>query len=147
MLFLEPGLIELDAKAKDAEEAIRAAGQLLVDSGAAEDSYIEAMVESYREKGPYFVLAPHIALPHAKPESGVKQASVSFVRLKQPVEFGHTRNDPVEFVFALGSSSSAEHITLLRKLTTLLNEPANVEAMREAATPKDIEAILINAEV
>jgi Phosphotransferase system mannitol/fructose-specific IIA domain (Ntr-type) len=103
---------------------------------------VEAMVAAYREKGPYFVLAPHIALPHAKAEDGVNEASVSFVRLRRPVPFGHAHNDPVELVFALGSSSSADHIALLRKLTTLLNDPANVQAMKEAATAGDIEALL-----
>ncbi|MFD0870059.1 Ascorbate-specific phosphotransferase enzyme IIA component [Chlamydia abortus] len=146
MRFLEPSLISLDVEAKNAEEAIRAAGRLLVDSGAAKNSYIEAMLASYREKGPYFVLAPRIALPHAKAEDGVNEASVSFVRLKQPIEFGHAHNDPVELVFALGSSSSEEHITLLRKLTTLLNNPANVEAMKQAATPDEVSALLAKAE-
>ena len=142
MRFLEQDLISLDAEAKDAEEAIRLAGRLLVNGGTADNRYVEAMVAAYREKGPYFVLAPHIALPHAKAEDGVNEASVSFVRLRRPVPFGHAHNDPVELVFALGSSSSADHIALLRKLTTLLNDPANVQAMKEAATAGDIEALL-----
>ncbi|GJM74103.1 hypothetical protein HMSSN036_63190 [Paenibacillus macerans] len=118
MHFMEKGLISLDIEAEDAEQAIRAAGQLLVDSGAAEGSYVEAMVSAYRNNGPYIVIAPHIALPHAKAENGVREASVSFVRLRRPVVFGHPENDPVELVFALGSSSSSDHIALLRRLTT-----------------------------
>ncbi|CAH0121745.1 Ascorbate-specific PTS system EIIA component [Paenibacillus sp. CECT 9249] len=146
MRFLEKSLIALDIEANSAEDAIRAAGQLLVDGGAAERSYIEAMLKSYRDKGPYFVLAPHIALPHAKAEDGVREASVSFARLKQPVRFGHPANDPVELVFALGSSSSSDHIALLRRLTTLLNDPANVTAMRQAQTADEVEALLAKAE-
>lgn len=91
MHFMEKGLISLDIEAEDAEQAIRAAGQLLVDSGAAEGSYVEAMVSAYRNNGPYIVIAPHIALPHAKAENGVREASVSFVRLRRPVAFGHPR--------------------------------------------------------
>ncbi|MEK5166534.1 PTS sugar transporter subunit IIA [Paenibacillus sp. FSL R5-0527] len=142
MHFMEKGLISLDIEAEDAEQAIRAAGQLLVDSGAAEGSYVEAMVSAYRNNGPYIVIAPHIALPHAKAENGVREASVSFVRLRRPVVFGHPENDPVELVFALGSSSSSDHIALLRRLTTLLNDPANVEALKEAKTAEEIESII-----
>ncbi|MED4954344.1 PTS sugar transporter subunit IIA [Paenibacillus macerans] len=142
MHFMEKGLISLDIEAEDAEQAIRAAGQLLVDSGAAEVSYVEAMVSAYRNNGPYIVIAPHIALPHAKAENGVREASVSFVRLRRPVAFGHPENDPVELVFALGSSSSSDHIALLRRLTTLLNDPANVEALKEAKTAEEIESII-----
>ncbi|MGG6314167.1 PTS sugar transporter subunit IIA [Paenibacillus macerans] len=142
MHFLDKSLISLDVEAKDAQEAIRAAGRLLVDSGAAEDSYVESMLSAFRDKGPYIVVAPQIALPHAKAESGVNEASVSFVRLKRPVAFGHPENDPVKLVFALGSSSSSEHIDLLRRLTTLLNEPANIEALKAAQTAEEIGALL-----
>ena len=142
MKFLEPGLIALDVEAADGAAAIRAAGQLLVDAGAAESRYIDAMVASFEEKGPYFVLAPQIALPHAKPEDGVKEASVSLVRLREPVVFGHAKNDPVALVFALGASSSEEHITMLRKLTTLLNNPAHVQQLKDAPSPEAITQLL-----
>ncbi|MFS0724203.1 PTS sugar transporter subunit IIA [Paenibacillus sp. 1P07SE] len=142
MKFLTSELIALDEAASDAASAIRAAGQLLAEAGAVESRYVEAMVASYEEKGPYFVLAPHIALPHAKPEDGVYEASLSLVRLQQPVAFGHPKNDPVELVFALGASSSEEHIQMLRKLTTLLNNPAHVQQLKEAASPEDIQHLL-----
>lgn len=142
MHFMEKNLVSLDVEVKDAEEAIRAAGRLLVDSGAAESSYVEAMLTAFRDKGPYIVIAPHIALPHAKAENGVNTASVSFVRLKRPVAFGHPENDPVELVFALGSSSSSDHIALLRRLTGLLNEPANVEALKAAKTAEEVGALI-----
>ncbi|MBB3129065.1 PTS system mannitol-specific IIA component/PTS system ascorbate-specific IIA component [Paenibacillus rhizosphaerae] len=138
MKFLEPPLIALDAEAASAEEAIRLAGALLTEAGAAEARYADAMVESYRERGPYFVLAPSIALPHARAQDGVIEAAVSFVRLKEPVVFGHRANDPVQLVFALGGSDSGEHIALLRQLTTLLSSPAHLEQFKQAA---DVEAI------
>ncbi|MFF2157044.1 PTS sugar transporter subunit IIA [Paenibacillus chitinolyticus] len=142
MKFLEPSLIALDVEAETAEEAIRLAGGLLADGGAAEARYAEAMVDSYREKGPYFVLAPHIALPHARAEDGVKEASVSLLRLKKPVVFGHAANDPVQLVFALGGSTSSEHIAMLRKLTMLLSNPDNVEAFKQAADVDTIQQLI-----
>ncbi|GAA3411170.1 PTS sugar transporter subunit IIA [Paenibacillus hodogayensis] len=143
MKFMQAELVALDVEANTPEDAIRAAGELLAEAGVADRSYTEAMVESYRQKGPYFVLAPGIALPHAKADSGVNEASVSFVRLKQPVRFGHASNDPVDLVFALGSSSSADHIAMLRKLTLLLNDPANIATLRKAGKPEDIQALLV----
>lgn len=142
MKFLTSGLIALDVDAADAAAAIRAAGELLVDTGAADPGYVDAMVASYKEKGPYFVLAPHIALPHAKPEDGVREASVALARLRQPVVFGHAKNDPVSLVFALGASSSEEHIALLRRLTSLLNNPAHVEQLKSASSTQEIEELL-----
>ncbi|MVP00822.1 MULTISPECIES: PTS sugar transporter subunit IIA [Paenibacillus] len=142
MKFLEPSLIALDVESAAAEDAIRKAGELLVRADAAEARYVDAMVESYREKGPYFVLAPHIALPHARAEEGVKEASVSLLRLKEPVVFGHASNDPVRLVFALGGSTSSEHITMLRKLTTLLSEEGNIEKFMQAPDVETIQQLL-----
>lgn len=132
----------MGAEVKDAQEAIEKAGMLLFNEDLVEKSYIEAMVRAYKENGPYFVLAPTIAIPHARPEDGVKEASVSFVQLKKPVIFGHASNDPVQLIFGLGASSSDEHLALLRKLTTLLNDPNNVEALVNATSYENVKQII-----
>lgn len=142
MKFLEPSSIALDLEAESAEDAIRLAGSLLCSTGAIEESYIDAMIDSYREKGPYFVLAPHIALPHARAQDGVKEPCVSLLRLNHPVPFGHTVNDPVQLVFALGGSTSSEHIQMLRKLTTLLSSPGVVEDLQNAPDVDSVQQIL-----
>ncbi|CDO03616.1 Ascorbate-specific phosphotransferase enzyme IIA component [Oceanobacillus picturae] len=142
MRFLEKDIVSVGVEAADAEDAIEIAGDLLRQAGLVEKSYIEAMKFSYQKNGPYFVLAPSIAIPHARPEDGVNEASVSFVQLKEPVVFGHSSNDPVRLVFGLGASSSEEHITLLRKLTGLLNDSGNVEKLTSATTYEEIKNIL-----
>lgn len=142
MKFLEENLIALDVEATTPEESIQAAGELLARQDAVEDCYIEAMLHSYRKNGPYFVLAPKIALPHARPEDGVNEASVSFVRLKKPINFGSEMNDPVKFVFALGASSSDEHVQLLQKLTILLNDESNLSRLETASNYQQIKAIV-----
>jgi hypothetical protein len=58
--------IALDVEAPDWRGAIRVSGQLLVDARIAEPRYVEAMIRIAEELGPYIVIAPHIALPHAR---------------------------------------------------------------------------------
>lgn len=142
MKFLEKNLVALDVAATSAEDAIRAAGQLLVKEQLVENHYTDAMVESYKTNGPYFVLAPQIALPHARPEDGVNEASVSFVRLKEPVVFGNPANDPVTLVFALGASSSEEHLQIIQKLMKLLGDSAKVEALKSVSNYKEINLLI-----
>lgn len=142
MRFLEEQLVALNVEAASPKEAIRKVGGLLVSSNLVEEKYIDAMIDSYDENGPYFVLAPNIALPHARPEDGVKEASVSMIRLKHPIKFGHKTNDPVQFVFALGASSSDEHLELLKKITSLLNEPSHIEAITKAENYKEIQNLV-----
>lgn len=142
MKFLEDNLIKIGAEVETAEEAIYEAGKLLLKEASIEESYISAMVSSFKENGPYFVLAPNIAIPHARPEDGAKEASVSLLQLKKPVTFGHDLNDPVSIVFALGASSSNEHLILLKKLTHLLNNRSNVEVFINADSLEVIRNIL-----
>ncbi|SHG99830.1 PTS sugar transporter subunit IIA [Virgibacillus chiguensis] len=147
MKFLEKTIIQLDVEVKSPEDAIMKAGQLLLKDGLVEPSYVEAMKQAYNKNGPYFVLAPQIAIPHARPEDGVNEAAVSLVQLKEAISFGHAINDPVRLVFGLGASSSAEHLTLLRKLTTLLNDPQNIEQLLQATTIDEVQKTIRNGEM
>ncbi|MCP8617333.1 PTS sugar transporter subunit IIA [Salirhabdus salicampi] len=142
MKFIEENMVLFDVQVEGPEEAIQKAGQLLVDSGCVDSAYVTAMIESYQENGPYFVLAPHIALPHARPEDGGKEASVSFMRLTTPVKFGHKSNDPVEFVFALGASSSDEHIQVLQKLSSVLGNQDKIKQLKEVSNFEELQKIL-----
>lgn len=142
MRFLDDSLIKIGAESEDGEAAIREAGNLLLNEQLIEESYIDAMIDGFREYGPYFVLAPGIAIPHARPEDGVKEASVSFLQLKEPLNFGHKKNDPVQIIFGLGATSSDEHLSLLTKLTKLLNNHDNVDALLHADSLNDVQQLL-----
>lgn len=142
MEFLKESLTKLHVKVATAEEAIRESGRLLLEAGHVEEKYITAMIDSYREQGPYFVLAPNIAMPHARPEDGVIQASVSMVQLEEPVHFGSEANDPVYLVFALAGSSNEGHLQLLQKLSGLLGDPHKVKGLIHARDYQEIKNLI-----
>ena len=87
--------IELNVRAANWQEAIYAAAKPLERSGAITKNYAEAMIASVHEYGPYIVLAPGVAIAHARPEDGVNELSVSFIQLAEPIPFGNPDNDPV----------------------------------------------------
>ncbi|MBA4601458.1 PTS sugar transporter subunit IIA [Thermoactinomyces mirandus] len=142
MKYLKRPLIALDVLVQSPEEAIREAGKLLVESELVEPSYVDAMVNSFKKNGPYFVIAPNIALPHARPEDGVNEACVSLIRLAHPIHFGHFANDPVQLVFALGASSSEEHLKILQNLTALLGDTKNVDRLLRVQSYEEIHQLL-----
>ena len=100
--------------------AIRAAGQGLVDQGAAEARYVERCVAQVEEVGPYIVVAPGIALAHARPEDGALALGISVAVLDRPVAFGHAANDPVDVVLAFCSPDRDSHVGLLSALARRL---------------------------
>nr|WP_280953680.1 PTS sugar transporter subunit IIA [Symbiobacterium terraclitae] len=124
--------VALDVEAQTWEEAIRAGGALLVNAGLAEPRYVEAMVRTAREFGPYIVLGPGFALPHARPEDGVLRLGMSMIRLRQPVPFGHPENDPVSLVVCLGAIDHETHLKALMQLSELLGNRDAVAALQSA---------------
>ena len=85
--ILEKQAILLDVTANDWEDAIRICGDLLVKTGKVETTYVDAMIRNIHELGPYILIAPGVAMPHARPEDGVIQEGISVVVLKEEVAF------------------------------------------------------------
>ena len=142
MIPLNEKLIRLDVEVETAEEAIRRAGELLVAAGKVEERYIDAMVKGYEEVGAYIVLAPSIAIPHARPEHGALEQSVSMIRLKQPVVFGHPTNDPVQLVCAICGVDSSSHVGMLQKLASVLGNKSKLNGIMTAKSKEEILSII-----
>lgn len=114
------------------EEAADYVGQLLLKAGKVQASYISAMKRALIEMGPYAVIAPGIALLHARPEDGVVEPCLGLITLSEPVRFGHSQNDPVDIVFALGATDKRSHILALQQLGLLLGKEEKLKAIRAA---------------
>jgi PTS system ascorbate-specific IIA component len=140
--LIDPAAIALDARVPDWEEAIRASGRLLEATGVAESAYTEAMVDSVHQNGPYIVVAPGFAFAHARPSAAVLRTGMSWVRLAEPVEFGHKSNDPVTLVVALAAKDSDMHQAAMASLARLLGDTAKRAALDDAGTPEEVYALL-----
>lgn len=114
------------------EDAVDYVGALLVKAGKIHPSYISAMKRVLHEMGPYAVIVPGIVLLHARPEDGVLEPCLGLVTLTTPVPFGHSQNDPVDLVFALGAVDKKAHITALKQLAEMLGNPDVLSKMRAA---------------
>lgn len=122
------------------DEVIEAVGQLLVDAGKITPDYIQAMKDAFVEMGPYSVIAPGIVLLHARPENGVLEPCLALITLANPIEFGHSENDPVEVAVAFGATDKEKHITALMQLADLLGNEQVMEEVKAAATDEDLLA-------
>jgi len=136
--------IRIKAQVTDWQEAVRMGGELLVNSGFAKPSYIDAMVETVKQLGPYSVIAPGIAMPHARPEAGVLKPGLSLVTLETPVEFGNKENDPVDIVVSFCATDNTSHIQMLAELAQLLGSEEAVTTIRNAKEVSEVIQLLIN---
>lgn len=105
-----------DVVADGWHDAVRKSAESLVDLGVAAQTYPQGCVDAVITHGPYIVLAPGLALVHARPETGGLGVGVAATQLATPVESGHPSNDPVDLLIAFSSPDKEQ---LLEALTAL----------------------------
>lgn len=138
MNLLQLETVDLDRKAENAIDAIRLAGNLLVHANKVTFEYVDAMVRNYTDIGPYIVIAPNIAIPHARPEDGVQQTGISLLRLSDSIEFGHESNDPVKLICAIAGTDQTSHLEMLKRISQVLGNREKLEMIMRANDKKDI---------
>lgn len=138
--FLSPQVIRLQIPVNDWKDAVEAGGALLVQTGKCEPRYVDAMVNAVRDMGPYMVLAPGLALAHARPEDGALQVGMSIVTLSTPVDFGSEANDPVKLVISFCGVDHTSHIEMLKMLAEFLMVEENQELLKVSSSVDDILA-------
>jgi len=139
--------VRVDVDVPDWTAAVRAVGRPMVDSGTVEPRYVDAMIEAARTLGPYIVIAPGLALPHAAHESGSLSAGLALITLRRPVEFGHAKNDPVEVVLALSSGDPGAHVAQLaavsRRIGALLALGEGWRPLTTVSTPERAREVFL----
>lgn len=136
---LSPDAVVIGAEVADWRAAVRVAGVALVASGAALPGYSEEMIRMIEEHGPYVVIAPGLALAHARPGSSVLADGLSIVTLATPVPFGHPHNDPVTVVLGLAITSIEGHLESINDLANVFNDSSAIPAL---ATAPDAAAVI-----
>ena len=138
--LLPRSAIRVGVEAADWRAAVTAAGDVLVSSGATAPAYTGEMIAAIEQMGAYMVIAPGIALPHARPSPAVLRVGLSVVALARPVPFGHPQNDPVTLVIALAAPDNRAHTQALAVLAGLLAEETRRAALLRAERPEEILA-------
>ena len=125
------------------EEAVYAVGDPLVHNGDLGRSYLDAIIQVKKTYGPYSVVSPHIALLHAKPTDGVMNLCVGLMILKDGVEFGATRFDPVHLVFILGITDSHSHLNALQELAGIIRTKTVCDGLRRCDSAEAAMQVLL----
>lgn len=130
--------VELNVEVKNWEEAIRFCGNLFVKNGNTETKYTEAMVQTVRSMGQYIVIEKGIAMPHARPEDGVKKVGMGLIKLKNSVSFGNKDYDPVDILIFICAVDKTSHIEALAELMSLIEDNRFLEIVRNTSSKEDV---------
>ncbi|NIY81805.1 PTS mannitol transporter subunit IICBA [Vibrio hepatarius] len=130
--------IHLNLSMTTKEEAIRFAGNKLVEMGYVEPEYVDAMFE--REKLVSTYLGESIAVPHGTVEAKdkVKKTGIVICQYPQGIQFTDDKDDVAKLVIGIAAKND-EHIQVITTITNALDDP---EAIDTLTTTKDVEEVL-----
>lgn len=133
--LLAPAAVRLAERAADRTEAIRRAGEALVEAGAVEEAYVASMLA--REESVSTYVGEQVAIPHGTLEGRalIRRDALSFVRFAEPVDWGGAGDVTV----AIGIAAKGDgQVEVLAELASILLDPDRAQALREAGSPEEV---------
>jgi PTS system ascorbate-specific IIA component len=125
------------------EEAVKICTDMLVEVDAIELSYYDEIINFTKDLGPYYVIAPGLAMPHSRPGASVKQNSFSLVTLEKAINFGNKSNDPVDTIIVFAASDKDSHTESIRQVVKLFSKPEVFRDIKNANSIEELEKVLI----
>jgi len=124
--------------ARTRDDAIREAGQLLVDAGAVEPAYLDAMAQ--REQTVSTYMGSYLAIPHGTNEAKgtIRRSAISLVRYDDELDWN---GQPVRVVVGIAGVND-EHLEILGRIALVFSDAEQVQRVLAAQTRDELFAIL-----
>jgi len=116
----------------DWQYAVKLACRPLEAQGYVSDGYAQAIITATENSGPWYVLSPTFALPHARPEEGVlsPHSHLSLLYSAEPIPFPD--NPEIRLVVVLAAANSDQHIRMIQRLVCWLDENERLTTLASA---------------
>ena len=124
------------------QEAVDFSMSSLLSNNYVSSQYVQAIKDSTLTNGPYYILAPEVAMPHARPEYGALKTGMSLTLLRNHVSFD---NEPVKLLIGLSAADSDSHIGAIQALSEVLCEEENLAALLAAESEKQLADVISRA--
>lgn len=133
--ILSPSFIQLTITSNSWEEAFYVAATPLIEAEIVSRRYIDKIIQTTYQEGPYMVISENVALPHARPEDGVRDVGLGITVLKQPIKIlGRT---PMKYIFTLAAVDNKKHLTALAELVALIDRTDFFQMLDTATSPEE----------
>ncbi|MGA4836203.1 MULTISPECIES: PTS sugar transporter subunit IIA [Bacillus] len=138
MEVLAKANIKLNQTVNSKEDAIRLAGQTLIDNGYVKNGYVEKMFE--REETSSTFMGNFIAIPHGTEDTKdeVLHSGISVIQIPNGVEYGE--GNTAKVVFGIAGKNN-EHLDILSNIAIICSEEENIERLISAKTEEELAAI------
>ena len=135
---LAPGDVRLARAATSKEDAVRAAGAVLVEAGAVDPAYVDAMLE--RERSISTAMGNYLAIPHGTEEAkaAIRRSALCLVRYDEPIDWD---GQPVRVVVGIAGVGDT-HLGILSRIALVFADMEQVQRVLDAPTADEVYAIL-----
>jgi PTS system mannitol-specific IIA component len=135
--LLPPDAVRLGLRASDRFDAVRQSGEVLVEIGAVELPYVDAMLQ--REQQISTSMGEGFAIPHGTNESRryIRETRLAFLQFPDGVDWGDDNVIVCVGIAAVGD----EHVSLLARLAEVLVVPEQAARLRSAEEIGEVLAI------
>ncbi|MHA7231834.1 PTS sugar transporter subunit IIA [Vibrio campbellii] len=123
------------------QDAVKKTTQYLEDKGYVSQQYADAIIQSTEENGPYYVLCPGLAMPHARPEAGVLKTGLGIHIFPSPVDFGSDLG-PANILITLAAKDSDTHIEVIQALSEMFVDEENIAKLAQASSKEQVLDII-----
>lgn len=140
-LLIEADAIQVGIAETDWRKVIQLAASPLIEKGYISAEYGQAVIDNTISHGAYYVFDEGVAIPHARPECGVKRNCFSMVLLKKPIPFADS--EAADIVIMFGAQDSNAHIEEgIRAIIALLDNDERMAKLRAASSREEVVALL-----
>lgn len=137
-LFSEQYVQYIDQEHVSWQNMIQMAGQTLLDDGLIAQEYVDEIITTCTEKGPYMNIGPNIVLAHARPLPSTKKAVMALLLSKQPAALLDDPAHTARLWIFLATPDNRSHIELIQKLATLLMDADRVQRVLAANSQEEL---------
>ena len=137
-LFSEQYVQYIDQEHVSWQNMIQMAGQPLLDDGLIAQEYVDEIITTCTEKGPYMNIGPNIVLAHARPLPSTRKAVMALLLSKQPAALLDDPAHTARLWIFLATPDDRSHIELIQKLATLLMDANRVQRVLAANSQEEL---------
>jgi mannitol/fructose-specific phosphotransferase system IIA component len=137
--ILSADAVRLGLAAADKEDALRQCGAVLVEIGAVDQAYAEAILE--REASVSTYMGEGVAIPHGTDASRehIHRAALAFLQFPDGVDWN---GNDCRVAIAIASRSD-EHIAILQSLAMVLTDGESAARLRETTNTDEVLSLLV----
>lgn len=135
-----------DASITDPEAAIAFGVDQLVKAKKATPALKGAIMASLREHGPYFVLAPGLALAHAAPGEYCLEPALALAVFPAPVRFSDQERHAVRVLVTLSAPDAKSHMGLIAWFARRFGDGKLTQRLCAAKSLAEAEAAIARPE-